>query len=274
MSNNPLITIITSTYNSEKTLERCLDSVNDQTYPYIEHIIIDGNSRDSTKKIIEKYASRSSSRISFWLSEPDKGIYDAWNKALPHIKGDWVCFLGSDDYYADSCVMENVSKYLIDMPQEIPIVYGKCSVFDQVTSNIICTHGTSWKRAKKSFYRGLCVPHPGTFHRSTIFKNCGIFNTNYQIAADYDMQLRALKNHDAVFIDQFIVMAQSGGCSNNPQNSLIVAKEIRDILTDNNCVSIFYLFQYYMFLLSSHLFPELSQRLATLYRYKVKNLGR
>jgi glycosyltransferase involved in cell wall biosynthesis len=270
MSDNPLITIITSTFNSEKTLKRCLDSVNNQSYPFIEHIIIDGNSTDATKKIIEKYASKSGSRISFWLSEPDSGVYDAWNKALPHIKGDWVCFLGSDDYYADSWVMENVSKQLIYIPKEIPIAYGKVSVFDPVTSDIIYTHGTSWKRAKKSFYRGLCVPHPGTFHRSNIFKNCGFFNTNYPIAADYDMQLRALKNHNAIFIDHLIVMMQFGGCSSDPHNSLNAAKEIRDILADNQCLSILYLFQYYTFLFSSYLFPKSSQRLAMIVRSNLK----
>ena len=91
----PLISIIVAVYNGEKTLQRCIDSVFSQTYPHKELIIIDGGSTDGTVDILQT----NNDKITYWKSEPDNGIYQAWNKALDHAKSDWICFLGSDDYF-------------------------------------------------------------------------------------------------------------------------------------------------------------------------------
>src|ERR1700730_11011275 len=93
LTSNGKISIIIVTYNAENTLQRCLDSIYIQAYPEIEIIVIDGNSTDNTVEILK----RNSSRIAFWKSEPDEGIYDAMNKAIKHITGKWVYFLGADD---------------------------------------------------------------------------------------------------------------------------------------------------------------------------------
>jgi glycosyltransferase involved in cell wall biosynthesis len=261
MSENPLITIITSTFNSEKTLKRCLDSVNDQTYPYIEHIIIDGNSRDSTKKIIEEYASRSSSRISFWLSEPDSGVYDAWNKALPHIKGDWVCFLGSDDFYVANDTFEKVIEHLISASTDTKIVYGKIMVFDQNYDNVMYVRGCPWTTAKKSFFKGVMIPHPAVFHRAEIFKNYGFFDVTYRIAGDYEMLLRVLKDNEPKYMDIPIVMMQFGGASSKPETLIRSGEEMLSAFKKNDIKNIgCFNFKLRILKLASSIFPKLTAR--------------
>ena len=97
----PLISVVTAVFNCKSTLQQCLDSVAQQTYAHIELIVIDGGSTDGTVELIQANAQR----IAYWISEPDRGIYNAWNKALAKATGDWICFLGTDDYLLDAQVM-------------------------------------------------------------------------------------------------------------------------------------------------------------------------
>ena len=90
MEENPLLTIIVAVFNGAKTLERCIDSVVQQTWPYKELIIMDGGSTDGTVDLLKRYDSK----IKYWESRPDRGIYHAWNKALDHAEGEWICFIG------------------------------------------------------------------------------------------------------------------------------------------------------------------------------------
>lgn len=216
----PYITIITSTYNAAKTLRRCLDSVETQSYQNIEHIIIDGNSSDGTQDIIAEYASKPESKISYWKSEPDSGIYNAWNKALPHINGEWVLFLGADDYYCEN-ILDKIIPTLQKLPQNITIAYGKVSVFDAETNTVIRTLGKNWDYHKKGFFNGLLMlPHQGVFHRRTVFEKYGGFNDTYRIAADYDFLYPILEAEEPVFIDEIIAMYSNEGISSNLENSL------------------------------------------------------
>src|SRR5665647_574950 len=108
MTLEPLITIIVAVYNGAKTLQRCVDSVSDQTYLNKELIIIDGGSKDGTIDIL----MANNDKITYWQSEPDSGIYNAWNKALGHANGDWIYFLGSDDYLWKSNVFEEIIPHM------------------------------------------------------------------------------------------------------------------------------------------------------------------
>lgn len=234
MIQKPLITVITATYNSSASIERCLQSVENQSYPFIEHIVIDGNSTDTTTEIIEEYASHVSSRISHWISESDKGVYDAWNKALPHIKGDWVCFLGSDDFYASNDTFEKAVEHLITTPIKTKIVYGKIIIFDQSLDNILYTRGCPWTTAKKSFFKGVMIPHPAVFHRAEIFKTYGSFDINYRIAGDYEMLMRILKDTIPEYMDIPIVMMQFGGASSKPETLIQSGEEMLSAFKKNN----------------------------------------
>lgn len=104
MKNNPLISVVTVSYNAVLTIEQTILSVINQTYPHIEYIIIDGGSTDGTVDIIKKYANR----IAYWVSEPDKGIYDAMNKGIRTAKGEWINFMNAGDLFYSKDTLEKV----------------------------------------------------------------------------------------------------------------------------------------------------------------------
>lgn len=222
----PYITVITSTYNAVGTLRRCLDSVESQPYPDIEHIIIDGNSTDGTQDIIAEYASKPENRISYWKSEPDSGIYDAWNKALPHINGEWVLFLGADDYYLED-VFSKVVPVLEALPNDVVIAYGKIFICDGITGEVLRTMGEdNWDTLKNAFFRGEgMLPHPAVCHRSSLFSKSEGFDVSYKIAGDYDFLYSVLQDSTPIFFDIPMVNFSNMGISSNPSHHLICRRE-------------------------------------------------
>ncbi|MDR2855666.1 MAG: glycosyltransferase [Methanomicrobiales archaeon] len=246
MFEKPYITIITSTYNASETLERCLLSVERQTFSHLEHIIVDGGSVDGTVECIRSHAQRKDSRISWWVSEPDTGIYNAWNKALPHIKGEWVQFLGADDYLYAPGTMEQASQHLTKADPGIPIVYGKIALVSEHTKEIKQWNGKAWKIMKKPFYRGKCLPHPATFHRSDLFQKCGGFDESFRISGDYDFLIRVLKGYDAYFMDLPIVMMQMGGVSTNTAYTVPAGYEVYRLLKKNKLNGFSTYLKYYL----------------------------
>ena len=215
MTSKPLISVIVAVYNGAKTLQRCIDSVSDQTYPKKEIIIIDGGSTDGTVEIIRS----NQDKITYWKSEPDSGIYNAWNKALDHVNGDWICFLGSDDYLWKSNVFEEITPHLIKAEsQDIRMVYGQVA---RVTEDdeIGCVDGFSWEYTWRSIIiDGICTfTHQGMFHHRSLFELYGKFDESFKIAGDYELLIRAFKDGgDAIFINGLIVAGmQTGGITSN-----------------------------------------------------------
>lgn len=129
MSREPLISVITVCYNSAATLARALQSVVDQDWGRVEHIVIDGASTDGTGAILESFASR----LSTILSEPDKGIYDAMNKGLDRASGDIICFLNADDSYASNKVLSQVAQLMNE--QCLDAVIGDVGFFQEENPN-------------------------------------------------------------------------------------------------------------------------------------------
>jgi glycosyltransferase involved in cell wall biosynthesis len=144
MSNKPLITIIIAVYNGAKTLQQCIDSVAQQTYPNKELIIIDGGSKDGTVDLLKT----NHGKIGYWVSEPDYGIYHAWNKGLAQANGDWICFLGADDYFWDTQVLERAAVKLALIPPEIRVAYGQIMLLTADGVSIYAV-GESWETVKK-----------------------------------------------------------------------------------------------------------------------------
>ncbi len=215
MTSKPLISVIVAVYNGVKTLQRCIDSVSGQTYLNKELIIIDGGSTDGTIEIIKS----NQDKIAYWKSEPDNGIYHAWNKALGHTNGDWICFLGSDDYLWKSTVFEEIMPHLIKAEsQEIRLVYGQVA---RVTENdeISCLDGDLWEYT----WRGLIIDgigtfaHQGMFHHCSLFELYGKFDESFKIAGDYELLIRAFKEGgNAIFVNGLIVTGmQTGGITSN-----------------------------------------------------------
>ncbi len=202
------ISIIIATYNASSTLKRCLDSIVEQLTEECELILIDGKSRDSTNQIIESYGAT----IDVHISEPDSGIYDAWNKGVTLCNGQWVMFLGADDQLERSAL----SKYLICI-DKLPystydLVSSKRKMFDEQGKEIR-TVGKKWDWP--SCLSGMPISHPGALHNHRLFDMHGLFTCDYKIAGDYELLMRNGKYLKTYFIDEVTVLVQEGGISDS-----------------------------------------------------------
>lgn len=219
--NGPLISVIVAVYNGAKTLQRCIDSVTNQTYSNIELIIIDGVSSDGSVEILQA----NNNKITYWESKPDRGIYHAWNKALDHVHGEWILFLGADDYFWDTTVLENIVEFIDKNPTDCRIIYGSARFVDD-KGNALFDIGKPWEEIKRSFREVPSFCHNGTLHHRTLFQEHGKFDETFRIAGDYDFLLRELKDGDAQFIPDMIIVAfQIGGISSVHQNKVLGFKE-------------------------------------------------
>lgn len=205
----PKISVITVSYNAEETIEKTILSVKNQTYDNFEYILIDGNSKDKTLEIAGKYKDF----IKKWISEPDKGLYDAMNKGVLLAQGEYIVFLNADDTFVDDYVLEKMAKYL----DGHDIVYGNVDFYDLKTN----THNL-----RKQNYMNktvLCAGtmfHPAEFIKRNLFENLGGFDLQFRIVADYEFNIRAiLKNKATIkYADVTVTtFAQGEGISSNPE---------------------------------------------------------
>lgn len=203
------ISIITATYNSAATVEDTLKSIASQSYPAIEHIIVDGLSKDNTLEIVAKYP-----HVAKVVSEKDKGIYDAMNKGVRAAEGAIVGILNSDDLYANEQVLEKVMQRFNDPAVEA--VYGD---LQYVAANNISKVVRNWVAGNyslRSFYFGWMPPHPAFFVRRELYEKYGHFLLELRTAADYEIMLRFLLKHQikAVYLPELLVKMRAGGASN------------------------------------------------------------
>lgn len=222
MPYTPKISIITAVYNGEKYLEDCIRSILGQTYPDLEYIIIDGGSTDRTTDIIKKYQDR----LHYWVSEKDKGVYDAWNKGLAAATGEWIAFVGCDDILWNQQVLENAIAPLEKAKTSgIRYVYGKINLLSSGT-RVISEWGTPWAEAKKDILQYMTVTHCCAFHHRSLFEEYGNFNDSFRITGDYEFLLREFsRGKDALFADQLFAAMHAGGLSANIRLKLRAARE-------------------------------------------------
>ena len=219
----PLLTVIVAVFNGAATLQQCIDSVARQTYPNKELIIIDGGSRDGTVDLLE--ANRE--QIRYWISEPDRGIYNAWNKGLARAKGEWICFLGADDYFWDARVLERLAGQLEKLPPDIRVAYGQIMMVNSDGTSLYPV-GEPWEKIRGRFRQVMCIPHQGAMHRRSLFEQHGQFDESFRITGDYELLLRELKVTNAFFMPDVITVAmRQGGISSAPANSLLLLREVR-----------------------------------------------
>jgi glycosyltransferase involved in cell wall biosynthesis len=219
----PLISIIVAVFNNAKDLPRCLAGVAAQSFTSREVIVIDGGSTDGTVDIIRDHADR----IAYWESGPDRGVYDAWNKALPHAKGEWICFLGSDDRFHDDGVLERMAPTVAGAYPKHRLVYGRLNITAR-DGSLLETVVRPWPRLRRGFLAGTAMlPHTGAFHHRSLFDAHGGFDPAYRIAGDYDFLLRALKSANPLYIDAEVVVDMcAGGMSSTPRNMSLSLREI------------------------------------------------
>lgn len=206
------VSIITVCFNSGKTLDDTIASVVAQDYPNIEYIVIDGGSTDNTKSIVQRYENR----IDTFVSEPDKGIYDAMNKGLAMATGDIIGMLNSDDILAHGHVISSIVQTFESLPN-VDCVYGDLLY---VAANNPQKVIRTWKAGPlkaNSFLNGWMPPHPSFYVRRSVYADCGLFDLSFPLAADYEFMLRVLLKYKklSAYVPSVFVRMRTGGVSNN-----------------------------------------------------------
>lgn len=204
------ISVIVASYNSQATIEQTITSYIEQSYLAKELIIIDGGSRDQTADIVNRYRHH----VDHFISEPDKGVYDAWNKGLKLATGDWICFIGSDDvFYGHNSLATAARHFPEALRNNSYWIYGKVATVDETGNKTLSIDNVGWDLAKKKFFLANNIVHSGSLHHKTLFEVYGNFDITFKIVADYDFLLRYTKNSAPIFIDETLVRMRRGGIS-------------------------------------------------------------
>ena len=204
------VSIITATYNSSRTILDTMDSIQKQTYPHIEHLIIDGVSTDNTIELIQSTNFKGNIHCG-----KDKGIYDAMNKGIGLASGDIVGILNSDDFYAAETIIEDVVSIFNETGCDA--VYGDLLYVDGTETKKVIRKWVSGKYIRENFLQGWMPPHPTFFVKKSVYEKYGLFNISLWGAADYELMLRFLfKNKvTAAYLPNVLVHMRTGGQSNN-----------------------------------------------------------
>src|SRR4051812_5625632 len=187
--NMPLVSAIIAVRNGAAILQRCLDSVAAQDLAARETIVIDGASSDGTRELLER--NLRAGTIDSYLSEPDRGVYDAWNKGIRRARGRWVCFLGCDDSFYDPAALRSLVEASQRAGDPSSVVYGRIRRVTQ-DGTLVETIGVPWERARDAFLAGVNIPHPGTLHLRSMLEAQNYFDDSYRIAGDYHLLLGEL----------------------------------------------------------------------------------
>ncbi|MCR5790946.1 MAG: glycosyltransferase [Lachnospiraceae bacterium] len=184
------VTIITVSYNSEKTIERTIKSVLSQSYGRLEYILVDGSSKDGTVDIIRRYA-KEDKRVRF-VSEPDQGIYDAMNKGIRMATGELIGIINSDDWYEPEAVSEVVRRFL-ENERRPAVYYGAMGLFqDGLEKACLFYH--------HHFLPERMINHPSCFVAKSLYDELGVYDTRYKLVADYEFMLRVFFRDESLFI--------------------------------------------------------------------------
>ncbi|MFH0233949.1 glycosyltransferase family 2 protein [Vibrio diabolicus] len=223
------VSIITATYNSAETILSTLQSLESQTYPNIEYIIVDGASKDNTLDVIKANCSR----VSTIISEPDKGIYDALNKGIQAATGDIIGFLHSDDIFAYPDAVSDLVA-LMDKKQT-QAVYADLEYVSKDNLNNVVRLWKSGQYQRSKLKQGWMPPHPTFYMKRELYQSCGMFDLNFNISADYDSLLRYLwiNKITMAYLPKVITKMRVGGTSNNSLSN-IIHKTKEDIRALNN----------------------------------------
>ena len=224
------ISIITVSWNSQETIKDTIDSVLSQTYQNIEYIIIDGASIDGTVKIVQSYGDK----ITKFVSEPDKGLYDAMNKGVALATGNIIGMLNSDDLYIDKFAIEKVVKEFSE--KQIDSVYADLVYVKSENLDKTVRYYDSSKFNLLKFAYGWMPAHPTFFVKKKVYEKYGVFRTDLKIAVDFDMLIRFLYTHKISYsyMQDVLVKMRIGGISTSFSSIWINNIEQLQVCHDNN----------------------------------------
>lgn len=204
------ISIVTVVYRAERTIAEALESVAGQSWPEVEHVVVDGASPDRTLDVIRAHEGDNMVIV----SEPDEGIYDALNKGYGLTTGDVVGIVHADDVLANDKVLERVAAEFSD--PDVDAVYGDLNYVAKDTPGRIIRHWRAGEFSRARLRAGWMPPHPTMFLRRRVFEAHGLFDTSFRIAADYDQILRYFGTAGirAAYVPEVLVNMRVGGESN------------------------------------------------------------
>lgn len=257
--------IITVVKDRAHTIENAIRSILKQDYKNFEIIVVDGKSTDGTLEILKNYKKD----LKTLISENDNGVYDAMNKGLKHANGDVVCFLNSDDYFANKDVLSSLNSAF--ETNNYDIVYGEIIY---ITNSIPYKIIRYWKSNfinKKSFLLGHHPPHPAFYAKKELYDKFGNFSIKFPIIADYELMMRFFNNcNNTFYLQKICVVMRLGGLSNKSLKSIVEQnKKILQMLGkyDSN-------FKPYLFLVVKVFTKMLQYILAKYYNKKIhRNLN-
>lgn len=231
----PKVTIITPSFNSEKNIEETILSILNQTYNNLEYIIIDGGSTDETVNIIKKYQDK----LTYWISEKDRGISDAFNKGLARATGEYINFQGADDYLVNNTVIESMMKNI--NPEKDMLICGKIErIKNTKEKQVVFTSSINFKSKRSLLFR-MSLPHQALFTNKKFFEKYGNFDLNNKYCMDYEILLRAYRDFPQVVLKDIIVSAwREGGIGQD--KTLEIFKEYLSIKKKNKVAPIFILY--------------------------------
>lgn len=208
------ISVVTATWNSGTTLRDTIESVLSQSYPDIEHIIVDGASKDNTMDIVREMEPRYNGRLKY-ISEKDRGIYDAMNKGIQMATGDVIGILNSDDFYTSTDVLEHVAREFAN--EHLDAVYGDIHFVDDKDLTQCVRYCSSRKFEIWQMRFGFMPVHPSFYCRRRIYRDYGLYDIQFKSAADFECLLRFLIHHRirTKYLPLDFVTMRTGGMSSS-----------------------------------------------------------
>lgn len=228
------LSIITAVYNNVEGIKSAIESVISQNYSHIEHIVVDGGSTDGTIEIINEYLDK----ISLFISEPDKGIYDALNKGVLRASGDVIAILHSDDKFCNTHVCSDIMKHIDKTRAEL--CFSDMVIVDNFSGKILRYYMANYFK-RWMFRIGWMPPHPTCFIKKSLFDEFGLYSTDYQIAGDFDLLVRFFYGRKIKwsYLDKISIKMSAGGLSNSGwQSKRLIFNEINRSLKSNNVWSL------------------------------------
>jgi len=212
------VSIITPTLNSERFIKDCIESVKNQSYLDIEHIIVDGGSVDSTLKLIKEYENSYDLKL---ISGKDNGIYDALNKGIKSSTGEIIGILHSDDFYVHSQVIEKIVKVFLE--GNVDSCFADLCYVSKENPNRVIRYWKAGNFDITNFKNGWMPPHPTLFVKKEVFDKYGLYSLDYKISSDYEFIVRVLYKFKirTYYINELIVKMRVGGASNKSLKNVI-----------------------------------------------------
>ncbi|KQT34341.1 glycosyltransferase family 2 protein [Methylophilus sp. Leaf414] len=210
------ISVITVCYNSADTIQDTISSIASQDYPEVEHIVVDGGSKDDTVAMVNTASS-----VTRFVSEPDNGIYDAMNKGIAMATGDIVGTLNADDFYIDNTVLSQVAEVFSDL--SVDACYADLIYVDAKNTYKIVRYWQSKKYQFGLFKKGWMPAHPTFFVRRYLYDELGNFDLEFKIQSDFELTMRFLEIYriNSIYLPKILVKMRTGGVSNNSLKNIL-----------------------------------------------------